>query len=75
MGLCEEAMKKTFELEDTLRPEYDFSKLNVVAKGPGRKKSESIEIAPDVAKVFPTAEAVNEALRFLIRIGKAAPRS
>lgn len=66
-------MKKT-ELEDTLRPEYDFSELTVVARGPRRKKSDTVEIAPDVAEVFPTAEAVNEALRFLIRIGKATPR-
>ncbi len=25
-------------------------------------------MAPDVAEVFPTAESVNEALRFLIRV-------
>ncbi len=67
-------MKKTFETDETLRPEYDFSKLTVVSRGPGRAKGGSVEIAPDVAAVFPTAEAVNEALRFLIRIGKATPR-
>jgi hypothetical protein len=27
-----------------------------------------IQLAPDVAEVFPTSEAVNEALRFLIRV-------
>lgn len=64
-------MKKT--IDDDMRPEYDLSKLTLVAKGPGRRtKGEIMEIAPDVVKVFPTAEAVNEALRFLIRIGKAA---
>ncbi|MEX2244546.1 MAG: hypothetical protein WD716_11950 [Fimbriimonadaceae bacterium] len=47
-----------------------MSKLTLVAKGPGR--GAKVELAPDVAKVFPTAEAVNEALRTLIRIGKKA---
>ncbi len=66
-------MRKAFS-EDDMRPEYDLSKLTLVARGPGRRaKGETVEIAPDVAKVFPTAEAVNEALRFLIRIGKSAP--
>lgn len=65
-------MKKT--LEDNLRPEYDLTQLKRVASGPERRtKSETIELAPDVAEVFPTSEAVNEALRFLIRIGRAAP--
>ncbi|MCZ7580398.1 MAG: hypothetical protein M5U21_06220 [Fimbriimonadaceae bacterium] len=67
-------MRKKFS-DDDLRPEYDFSKLTVVARGAGRReKGTSVEIAPDVAKVFPTSEAVNEALRFLIRMGKAAPQ-
>ena len=62
-------MRKT--TKDDLRPEYDLSKLTLVAKGPGRGgKGAKVELAPDVAKVFPTAEAVNEALRFLIRVGK-----
>ncbi len=74
MNLKEKAMKKTFETDDSLKPEYDFASMTVVARGPGRKlKGGYVEIAPDVAKVFPTAEAVNEALRFLIKIGKATP--
>lgn len=67
-------MKKSFELDDTLRPEYDFSTLKVVARGPKRERGGSVELAADVAKIFPTAEAVNEALRFLIRIGRTTPR-
>ena len=66
-------MNKICSEDDELRPEYDFSKLTVVARGPGRRKRGLVEIAPDVAKVFPTAEAVNEALRFLIRVGRATP--
>jgi hypothetical protein len=58
------------EPEDDLRPEYDFHKLRVVARGPGRKSVEEITIrlAPDVAEVFPDSDSVNEALRFLMRI-------
>lgn len=63
-------MRKT--TKDELRPEYDLSKLTLVAKGSGRKGGATVELAPAVAKVFPTAEAVNEALRFLIRVGKKA---
>jgi hypothetical protein len=64
-------MKKSkADLEDDLRPEYDFHALRVVARGPGRKNPSevSVSLAPDVAKVFPDSESVNEALRFLMRI-------
>lgn len=56
--------------DDELRPEYDFHSLRVVARGPGRKKPDevTIRLAPDVAAAFPNASAVNEALRFLLRI-------
>jgi hypothetical protein len=58
------------ELEDDLRPEYDFHSLRVVARGPGRRRPEevTVSLAPDVAQVFPDSNAVNEALRFLMRI-------
>jgi hypothetical protein len=58
------------EPEDDLRPEYDFHSLRVVARGPGRKEPEerTVLLAPDVAEVFPDSNAVNEALRFLMRI-------
>ncbi len=65
-------MKKTSEMDDELRPEYDFSKLKVVARGPGRRipPATTVTLAPDVAKMFPTSEAVNEALRLLARAAK-----
>ena len=65
-------MKKTSEIDDELRPEYDFSKLTVVARGAGRRKPVEIVVtlAPDVAKLFPTSEAVNEALRLLARVAR-----
>jgi hypothetical protein len=59
---------------DELRPEYDFRSLRVVARGPGRKALAGITVslAADVAETFPDSNSVNEALRFLIRIAKAA---
>lgn len=62
--------KKYNEMEDELRPEYDFSKMQIVKRGKGRKQPEEITVtlAPDVAKKFPTSEAVNEALRLIIKI-------
>ena len=63
-------MKKN-ELEDEIRPEYDLSTLRVRKLGPGRKSfGEVIKLDPDVAGAFPNADAVNEALRFLIRVTK-----
>jgi hypothetical protein len=63
-------MKKD-ELEDDLRPEYDLSTLRVRKLGPSRKSfGDVIKLEPDVAGAFPNADAVNEALRFLIRVTK-----
>ena len=63
-------MKKN-ESEDELRPEYDLSTLQVRKLGPGRKSfGDVIKLDPDVADAFPNADAVNEALRFLIRVTK-----
>ena len=69
-------MNRTFEHEDEddLRDEYDFSSLQIVARGCGRKQPNrlTVELAPDVAEMFPDSAAVNEALRFLIRITKTS---
>jgi len=63
-------MKKD-ELEDELRPEYDLSTLRIRKLGPGRKSfGDVIRLEPDEAGAFPNADAVNEALRFLIRVTK-----
>ena len=59
------------EMEDELRPEYDLSALRVRKLGPGRKRfGDVVRLEPDVAEVFPDADSVNEALRFLIRVTK-----
>lgn len=58
------------EMEDELRPEYDLSSLRV--RKVGRERTgfggQFVQLAPDVAEVFPDAESVNAALRFLIRV-------
>jgi hypothetical protein len=61
--------KDELELEDDLRPEYDLKSLKVRKMGSGRKNfaGTTVRLEPDVAEMFPNADAVNEALRFLIR--------
>jgi hypothetical protein len=56
-------------MEDELRSEYDLKSLRVRRLGSGRKSfGETVRLEPDVAEMFPNADAVNEALRFLIRV-------
>lgn len=57
-------------MEDDLRTEYDLKSLRVRKLGPGRKGfgGTTVQLEPDVAEIFPNADAVNEALRFLIRV-------
>jgi len=62
-----------------LRDEYDLANMTVLPKGryaPDRRAgSNVILLAPDVVEAFPTDEAVNEALRLVLRIAAiAAPR-
>ena len=67
-------MKKetSSETEDELRPEYD---LALLLKGGVRGKyaeryrqgTNLVLLDPDVARAFPTEEAVNEALRQVMR--------
>ena len=65
-------MKKVeTDVNDELRPEYDLRSLRVRRLGQNRKGFGGVvRLEPDVAEVFPDAEAVNEALRFLIRVTK-----
>ena len=62
-------MKKQTKRTTDMRAEYDFSK-GVRGKYAKRyaQGTNVVLLAPDVAKVFPTAEAVNESLRALAGI-------
>jgi hypothetical protein len=62
---------------DEIRPEYDFSKMELVRGKYFHRYWEGrsiIRLSPDVAAVFRDEESVNSALRTLIKIAKAQPR-
>jgi len=72
-------MPKPSDSDDyELRDEYDLSKMTIVAKGryaPDRRAGKNVVLlAPDVAQAFPTDEAVNEALRLVLRIAEVPSR-
>ncbi len=60
--------------DDELRDEYDFSQLEGGERGKYleryREGTNLVLLAPDVAEAFPTEQAVNEALRLLIKVAK-----
>ena len=66
------------EINDDLRPEYDLTKLGKPIRGKyvtrlGNSKH-LIVLEPDVAKQFPDAKRVNDALRLLMKRPKARVR-
>ena len=62
------------KVSDELRPEYKREDLGVGVRGKYfeeyRKGSNLVLLSPDVARVFSTDEAVNEALRSLIDLAE-----
>jgi hypothetical protein len=70
-------MKKelTAELQDDLRPEYDLSQLKGGVRGKYYRRASAgtnlVLIEPDLALLFPNAEAVNRALRVLAEAAKS----
>ncbi len=63
------------EAEDELRPEYDVKNLTVRKLGSKRKNfCDTVRLEPDVMTAFPDAQAVNEALRYLIEVAKRSTR-
>lgn len=66
-------MKKTAKpkSDPNMLDEYDFSS-GVRGKYVGRYQEGTniVVLAPDLAKIFPDSEAVNEALRGLVKIAK-----
>ncbi|MFE1746630.1 hypothetical protein [Coleofasciculus sp. H7-2] len=57
-------------MENNLRSQYDLKSLRVRKLGSQRKSfgGTIVRLEPDVAEMFPNADAVNEALRFLMRV-------
>lgn len=71
------SMKKQNNYE--LRKEYDLSKMTVLPRGcfePKRRIGSNVVILePEIAKAFPSDEAVNEALRLILRATRISQRS
>lgn len=67
--------KEDNTFEDELRPEYDFAQLKGGVRGKYteryREGTNLVLLEPDVRLCFPTDEAVNEALRLLIKLAKS----
>jgi hypothetical protein len=65
------------EMEDELQPEYDFAQIEGGVRGKYvdqyRAGTNLVRLDPDVAKSFPTENAVNEALRLLMQIAQRQP--
>jgi hypothetical protein len=65
------------EMEDELQPEYDFAQLEGGVRGKYvdryRAGNNLVRLDLDVAKSFPTENAVNEALRLLMQIAQRQP--
>jgi hypothetical protein len=67
--------KVNTNVDDELRAEYDLSQLQGCVRGKYVQRynegTNLVLLAPDVARTFPSDEAVNEALRLLMKIAKA----
>ena len=65
---------KDSELNDWGQPEYKRSDLGEPVRGKYAKRYQQgtnvVPLAPDVAAAFPSAKAVNEALRLLMELAK-----
>jgi hypothetical protein len=63
---------------DDLLPEYDFSSMAGAVHGKYYQRYRAgvnlVLLEPEVARAFPTARAVNEALRSVMRASKAPRR-
>jgi hypothetical protein len=71
------SIKKQDDYE--LNDEYDLSKMTILPKGRFDPKhrigNNIIVLEPDIAKAFPNDEAVNEALRLLLKASKISHRA
>ena len=71
-------MKKKAESSDWLRPEYKRSDLGKIVRGKYadriRAESNVVVLDPTVAKVFPNDEAVNTALRGIMKVAQTSVR-
>ncbi len=73
-------MSKAFtkKIGDELRPEYDLAQLKGGVRGKYYKRAIAgtnlVLIEPDLAKAFPDADSVNQALRILLDAARESRR-
>jgi hypothetical protein len=64
-------VKYDAEMDDELRPEYDFSKIGSGVRGKYVERYQAgtnlMHLDPSVAQAFPPEDAVNKALRLLMQ--------
>ena len=69
------------EEEDEMLPEYDFDQMPIIKRGPGHQNKVNlvrmtrVTLDSDVAEIFPNDEAVNQALRTLMRLAQTQSES
>ncbi len=67
------------DVEDELRPEYDFSQVRNRTRGKYVAQYQAgtnlVRLEPDVAAAFPDAKTVNDALRLLIKVAQSSQQS
>src|SRR5438552_973449 len=75
MSHSERSFTATTAADDDLRPEYDVASMKGGVRGKYvarlRKGSNLVLLEPEVAAAFPSAEAVNEALRGVLNTTRA----
>ena len=63
---------------DELRPEYDLASLEPGVRGTYAERLKGttlVALQPEVAEAFPTSDAVNEALRAVLKVAAVMRRS
>jgi hypothetical protein len=67
------------ELDDDLRPEYDFASMAGGVRGKYAERYRAgtniVLLEPDVTAAFPNAESVNTALRMLLNIAQRSQQN
>jgi hypothetical protein len=70
--------KATRKKKDELREEYDFKELGPGVKGKYYRRfvggTNLVLLDPDIADAFPSAKAVNDALRVLVTVASKRVR-
>ena len=75
MKKSKKRIRPTGSDEETMRPEYDFSKaVRGVTAARYAEGTNVVLLDPDVAEIFPDTRAVNEALRTIARVTRSSLR-